>query len=283
MTPLQLQGEVKKNQIADLTEIYGNYQQNVSRDQIIQVKPQFRIEHNCLDFVSNLEFSAHSQEKNSLPSFISSVDANNITPQKILVEGNSKRNPPKQAVRATRNLSKADNIQENSKSDERTTSFETNNVHSLFLYKVWPSKNSFYFNGRFMTGPKTDRSSNLIAWFFILIPSFIYFGVTFRYLLEDVPLIMPFISIYLFICTVGFFLLTSFTDPGIIPRKNIWEINGEIPPPYNGIHKIHGSTENDLIQISVNVSDNKSSSKQNPLRFCQICQIYKPRRTIHCK
>mmetsp|Transcript_10451 Transcript_10451/g.10435 ORF Transcript_10451/g.10435 Transcript_10451/m.10435 type:complete len:206 (+) Transcript_10451:303-920(+) len=53
-------------------------------------------------------------------------------------------------------------------------------------------------------------------------------------------------------------LLTALTDPGIIPRKHIFELTGTIPEVF--------STE--------------GSEKR---RFCKTCQIYRPERCSHCK
>ena len=44
------------------------------------------------------------------------------------------------------------------------------------LYEVWPSKNRFYFNGRFITGPKRDRLVNSFAWIAVVIFPIIHFS-----------------------------------------------------------------------------------------------------------
>ena len=79
-----------------------------------------------------------------------------------------------------------------------------------------------------MTGPTKDILANTYTWFTI-------FGITIPYLTIVAPvlfiknIILPIINGILFITTVSFLLLTSFTDPGIIPRKYILELDGEIP------------------------------------------------------
>ena len=73
-----------------------------------------------------------------------------------------------------------------------------------------------------MTGPTKDILANTYTWLTI-------FGITIPYLTIVAPVlfikntILPIINGILFITTVSFLLLTSFTDPGIIPRKYILE------------------------------------------------------------
>ena len=92
----------------------------------------------------------------------------------------------------------------------------------------------FYFRGNLVLGPKSDRVTNVIAWILILGISIIYFALAFPFLVKSNILAIPFISIYLFISTIVFLLITTLTDPGIIPRKAVWELNGEVPYPYSG-------------------------------------------------
>jgi len=98
------------------------------------------------------------------------------------------------------------------------------------LYKIWPGNNRFYCDGRLMTGPEIDKLPNLAAWGLFLGLSGIYFGLALS--LENVATLTNFLAIYLFLSTIFFFFLTSFTDPGILPRKCVWELNGEVPQLY---------------------------------------------------
>jgi len=128
-----------------------------------------------------------------------------------------------------------------------------------------------------MTGPKTDKLPNMIAWIFVIGINIFFFSVAFPFLLDELTALLPVLSSYLFASTVILFLLTSFTDPGIIPRKCVWELNGEVPQPYCGVSFRKESSE---ISQS-NVSQKKFL--ENSMKFCNICQIYKPARTAHCK
>jgi len=74
-----------------------------------------------------------------------------------------------------------------------------------------------------------DIIANTYTWLTI-------FGISIPYLIIIAPVvftlnspILPILNGFFLITTVFFLLLTSFTDPGIIPRKYILELDGEIP------------------------------------------------------
>ncbi|KAF4652608.1 hypothetical protein FOZ61_009569 [Perkinsus olseni] len=69
------------------------------------------------------------------------------------------------------------------------------------LYKLWPGKNRFYFGGGIMLGPRDDVGFNICLWTFVLV----------------------LLNLVLLILTCTMFLMTSMTDPGIIPRREIQE------------------------------------------------------------
>jgi len=124
-----------------------------------------------------------------------------------------------------------------------------------------------------MTGPEIDKLPNLAAWGFFLGGSVIYFVSAFPN--EKFATLTNLLVIYLFLLTMMFFLLTSFTDPGIIPRKCIWELSGEVPKHYCG-------TERKDSSCTTNHSS-EEKPMQNSEKFCMICKIHQPVRTIHCK
>ena len=67
--------------------------------------------------------------------------------------------------------------------------------------------------------------ANIYTWFTLLLVSFAYlFGVA-PYVIDHGNVYIPVINCLLFASSVGMLLLTGFTDPGIIPRKEILELS----------------------------------------------------------
>jgi hypothetical protein len=93
------------------------------------------------------------------------------------------------------------------------------------LYEIWPGKNQFNLDGRLLRGPASDKNSFIFTWFVILTTS-ITFGLAIcPFLWNEVSIVIPCFYAYLFLSTVVFLLLTTFTEPGIIPHKSIINFN----------------------------------------------------------
>lgn len=65
------------------------------------------------------------------------------------------------------------------------------------------------------------------------------FGITIAYIIIVVPYVskkispaLPIITFILLINSIVFLLITTFTEPGIIPRKCVFELYGNIPEEY---------------------------------------------------
>jgi palmitoyltransferase ZDHHC9/14/18 len=82
---------------------------------------------------------------------------------------------------------------------------------------VWPGNNRFCCN--LITGPRSDCFTNISFYICILslIPYYIFVAPTIWYSVS--PSLVILLSIFTLL-TLIFFLLTSFTDPGIIPRRS---------------------------------------------------------------
>ena len=84
-----------------------------------------------------------------------------------------------------------------------------------------------------MTGPGSDRWINLCAWVLII-------GLYTAFITQVAPniwvdyTVYVFSSMALFVFTILSLLLTSFTEPGIIPRKSIQlALEGKVLFPFN--------------------------------------------------
>lgn len=101
------------------------------------------------------------------------------------------------------------------------------------LYKLWPARNRFFCKGRFLMGPRTDLKHFLFTWLLIFSLSVVYFVLAAPFVYLNVSKFLVYLAIYLFLMTVIFLFLTSSTDPGIIPRKHVFLLFGDVPPKYN--------------------------------------------------
>jgi len=238
-------------------------------------------------YSSNLEFTRSIRDRNLPHSLLHmKPDHHNITPHKIILEiTDSKGAIPKQITKEIEETPSSPKVEEGAR-DLDSLSIEEilGGREAVPLYEVWPSKNRFYFQGRLMTGPKSDRKSNIIAWSFLLVISILFFAFGWSFLLGEVTLILPLSSVFLFICTVLFFFMTSFTDPGIIPRKQISELCGNNGSPLQTSVRKEGSqqSQNTSYQLTLDSTKKRSISKYNSSKFCQVCNIVKPNKTTHC-
>ncbi|CAD8085056.1 unnamed protein product [Paramecium primaurelia] len=137
-----------------------------------------------------------------------------------------------------------------------------NKLQLVHLYQLWPSNNRFFCHGRLMTGPSSDNTTNIMTWLLILLV-----GAPFNFFISPQIWIvlhpsLPIISYVMYFSCVLFLFLTQFTDPGIIPRKEIIEKMKD----ENLLHFI--PTENDNADYQV--------------KICVTCMIKKPPRSNHC-
>lgn len=91
------------------------------------------------------------------------------------------------------------------------------------LYKEWRGRNSFFFCGNCVTGPCRGGNSTGVCFAYFLIAMtmscyIIFLGPNIALKVSVIP---PAITMILFGTTIGLFLLTQCTDPGILPRKKM--------------------------------------------------------------
>ncbi|CAD8143448.1 unnamed protein product [Paramecium pentaurelia] len=130
---------------------------------------------------------------------------------------------------------------------------EMETLKSNFLYQYWQSNNRILFQGRIMIGPKTDILANLFVWGLLLIFPIPFYLSTWTKTWDISPTI-PFLTIFLQFTSITFLVLTSITEPGIIPKK----------------------------QLQLRVGTNYFLEEFQDSRHCDTCDIYRPLRASHC-
>ena len=129
-------------------------------------------------------------------------------------------------------------------------------MQSVRLYKIWPGRNLFYFGGRLMSGPREDWPYSSALFILMSVPPSLFFAYCGDSFGPSDPLVLGIGAFWLL--TFSFWLITSFTEPGIIPRKSF-------------IAKLDPATD-----------DNLPSSEPSNSRWCRTCLIVRPPRASHC-
>eukprot|EP00930_Biecheleria_cincta_P025910 TRINITY_DN18368_c0_g1_i1.p1 TRINITY_DN18368_c0_g1~~TRINITY_DN18368_c0_g1_i1.p1 ORF type:complete len:377 (+),score=33.50 TRINITY_DN18368_c0_g1_i1:23-1132(+) len=147
------------------------------------------------------------------------------------------------------------------------------------VYEVFEelgAKNRFYCCGFCMTGPDIDRPYHCCAWSFILVPSIFYFLVCSKYLWEKVSIWLPILTSLVLLSTVFFLLMTSCTDPGILPRKELRTSMSD--KSRHDVESVVG------VQVaSIQGEDALSPEKiAEGYAWCRTCNIVRPPRSSHC-
>jgi hypothetical protein len=226
-----------------------------------------KLEDSSIDFTMNLEFSMNTNESNIPDSKSSSPKFEGSHFDFIQNEKISKND-------LRMDLKSFDGIISNNyslstahfnNSTSRQLIIINSKKKSLRLFNIWPSDNRFFLNGRLMSGPKSDNCHYLFVIFLIVGISIVFFVLVIPYLWNDVSPILPCFIIYLFVSTLTFLFLTTFTDPGIIPRKKVWELTmGAVPENFRA-------------------DENKSRRNgKTRKKYCRTCEIYRPGRASHC-
>jgi len=149
-----------------------------------------------------------------------------------------------------------------------------------YVYEVWSehgSKTRFFCKGRLMTGPRIDLGYNICAWSCIMVPSLFYgFVCAPQLLLKEHFKIFPILTFIVLILCIVFFLLTSCSDPGIIPRRSIQKLS------YGLAEEINAAIGYDAPIVGDDVAPLTQEQVNEGFRICKTCHIIRPPRASHC-
>lgn len=155
------------------------------------------------------------------------------------------------------------------------------------VYEVWTQlggKIRFRCKGRLVTGPPgVDLKFNVFAWFMVIMPTAAYLILCAQRMWQrDPPQLMC--TIALWAGTVILLLLTSFTDPGIIPRPAqqllTESLEDDVAHAVGAVGLRPGAerlpTQGEFDLMMDNLGDRGYT-------WCRFCQMLQPPRAKHCR
>lgn len=153
------------------------------------------------------------------------------------------------------------------------------------VYEVWHhlgGRNRFFCWGRCVTGPRMDIGYNCCAWWSILTPTIFFFvACAEHFWSHNSTKWLPILTVVTLAFTIIFLLLTSYTDPGIIPRHSL---QIAVEGLEEEVAQAIGCTS---VNIDLATSDpvcNLSESQQNMgYKWCPSCKVIRPPRASHCR
>lgn len=128
------------------------------------------------------------------------------------------------------------------------------------VYKQWPGDNVFLCKGRLMSGP--DWLASVATSLMVLLPMGFYFGLIGPAFADRGRSWVIVFEAILLVFMITMLILTTFSEPGIVPRRPFSESSPNRRPPR-------------IQRLLVN-------GKYVMLKYCGTCNIYRPPRCSHC-
>ncbi|PHT54036.1 putative protein S-acyltransferase 7 [Capsicum baccatum] len=156
------------------------------------------------------------------------------------------------------------------------------NGSQLRLYQTWKGRNRFFLGGRFVFGP--DIRALFLTLFLILVPVALFCAFVSRGLVDAFPhrlgYLIVAISLIFSALIVILLLLTSATDPGIVPRNaHPPDADDECETSSISTSCLGSQTGPVSLPPMKNVTVNGIVVK---VKYCKTCMLYRPPRCSHC-
>eukprot|EP00929_Paragymnodinium_shiwhaense_P095273 TRINITY_DN56323_c0_g1_i1.p1 TRINITY_DN56323_c0_g1~~TRINITY_DN56323_c0_g1_i1.p1 ORF type:complete len:407 (+),score=41.07 TRINITY_DN56323_c0_g1_i1:234-1454(+) len=151
------------------------------------------------------------------------------------------------------------------------------------LHEAWDElggRNQVLCGGRLITGPRSGNCFLLLSWCFVLVPGTMYFTRCSAYLWEASPL-LPFTSGFCMLCTMLFLSLTSFTEPGIVPRYALQRVVPGLPEEVARVTGCEAAVVDPLVLEPECILS--EAQKEAGYKWCNTCLIVRPPRAAHCR
>mmetsp|Transcript_94787 Transcript_94787/g.182144 ORF Transcript_94787/g.182144 Transcript_94787/m.182144 type:complete len:350 (-) Transcript_94787:113-1162(-) len=152
------------------------------------------------------------------------------------------------------------------------------------IHEIMPrlgSRMRFRCGGRCITGPShVDLKFNVCAWTSILAPTIFYYMACAPALWSMSPWI-PTLTALLFAITIAFLLITSCTDPGVIPRHSLRLVVDGLAEEV-AIAIGCGGLPMDLTSMEPDRRIMQELGDRG-YRWCSFCRMVQPPRAKHCR